>query len=249
MRAVVFVRRTGAKGAGHVGWAFECGDGTFNVGSIENPRHSLRTRPSQMGFWAERIADPIAPMRSRAYTHFKLIDVAPANPGFAGQVVAWLGRRPYDLFGHNCMNATYDVLRAFGLKGLPAPAHHWEPNHWFNHVRGCEYGIGAHDVILDLHSGARDIDVDPVSDAASIRSAPFQALIPAQPRWRIPHTPEWHALQREMAAAPPMPYARRAGHFYAEHIAEMCRWLGWAARRACSRTAWRRSSRRSTHIP
>ena len=68
MCAVVFVRRTGARGLGHVGWAFECGDGTFDAGSVENPRHSLRTSPHDMGFWTIRTHDPIKPMRKRRYT-------------------------------------------------------------------------------------------------------------------------------------------------------------------------------------
>lgn len=234
MRAIVFVRRTGAKGAGHVGWAFECSDGTFNVGSIENPRHSLRTKPGQMGFWAKSVHDPIAPMRRRAYTHFKLIDISQADPRYAQGVVAWLSRRPYDLFGHNCMNATYDVLRAFGVGPLPAPAHHWEPNHWFNHVYGREYRIDSQDVILDLHSGKRVAGDLAMSDVTSLNSAPLQPIIPVQPRWRIPHTPEWHDLQREIAAAPPMPSAEHQPDSCANRIAEVWRRLGQIARRVRS---------------
>ncbi|MGZ3643359.1 MAG: hypothetical protein ACXVCM_05855 [Ktedonobacteraceae bacterium] len=37
-RAVVFVRRLGANGLGHIGWAFEWNNGWFNTGSVENKK-------------------------------------------------------------------------------------------------------------------------------------------------------------------------------------------------------------------
>lgn len=226
MRAVVFVRRTGADGAGHVGWAFDCGDGTFNVGSIENPHHTLRTLPDQMGFWVVKERDPIEPMRQRAYTHFKLIEVGDSHPTFARQVVAWLGARPYDLFGHNCMNATYDVLRAFGAAPLPAPARHWEPNHWFNHIRGREYRIDTQNVSFERQSGRRSVDLFSMPDAASLSDEPPSEIVPAQPSWRTPETPEWRALQHEMAAAPPMPPGARRQHRSRRLLSHIWRWLG-----------------------
>src|SRR5690349_1767561 len=66
-KAVVFLRRSGADGIGHVGWAFDNADGTFTTGSIENPRHTFYTNPHDMGFWVVRVRDPISPMRARRY--------------------------------------------------------------------------------------------------------------------------------------------------------------------------------------
>jgi len=211
MRAIVFVRRSGAKGAGHVGWAFDCGDGTFGVGSIENPRHSLRTLPQQMGFWSVRTDNPFVPMRQRAYTEYKLLAIEPAEPGFAWQVVAWLSHQPYEVFYHNCMNATYDVLRAFGVAHLPAPAHHWEPNHWFDHVPGPA-------IALEPGGAAASAPVrpSPVLSRKHLPIGDLDSIQPATPPWRTANTREWRALQQAMAAAPPMPGraakpARRAG--------------------------------------
>ena len=226
MRALVFVRRTGADGAGHVGWAFDCGDGTFNVGSIENPHHSLRTQPARMGFWAIEGRDPIEPMRQRAYTHFKLIEVDDSRPTFARQVVAWLGARPYDMFGHNCMNATYDVLRAYGVAPLPAPAHHWEPNHWFDHIQGREYRIDSQNVIAEGQIGKRSVDLFALPDAASLSDELPSDITPAQPSWRTPETPEWHALQRDMAAALAMPPTARRQHRSQGLLSYIWHWLG-----------------------
>jgi hypothetical protein len=153
-----------------------------------------------MGFWAVRTADPISPMRQRAYTDYKLLEIEPASPVFAWRVVAWLSHQPYEVFYHNCMNATYDVLRAFGAADLPAPAHHWEPNHWFNHVPGPA-------VALDAGGAAASIPLFPQPAHAS--EQPWHRgvgqLQPAVPPWRAANTREWRALQRAMAAAPPMP--------------------------------------------
>lgn len=206
--AVVFVRRSGARGIGHVGWAFDCGDGTFNAGSVENPRHTLRTPPVNMGFWTIRTADPIDPMRKRSYDEFKLITLDQGDPAYAWQVVAWVSQQPYEVIGRNCMDVTYDVLRALGVAHLPVPAHHWEPNHWFNHVHGQHYRIDADDVTLES-DGHRPTLIGPVlPDREILIDRPLAGVTPAVPRWRIANTPEWHEFQAAMAAAPPMPAAK-----------------------------------------
>jgi hypothetical protein len=205
MRAAVFVRRSGADGVGHVGWAFEGADGTFCTGSIENPGHTLISSPRDMGFWALRTLDPIAPMRGRRYTDFKLITLDDPQPLVAWRVVAWVSRHSYDVFGHNCMNATYDVLRSYGVPRLPAPAHHWEPNHWFNHVDGRVYRIDD-DAVQLATSGARNTPVGPELPDLNVLLAELPAVLPAVvPAWRIADTPDWHALQAELAAMPPPP--------------------------------------------
>ena len=158
-----------------------------------------------MGFWTVRTHDPIAPMRERAYNEFKVIDLDRGNSIYAWQVVAWVSRKPYDIFGRNCMDITYDVLRAFGVPHLPAPAHHWEPNHWFNHVQGRHYRIDAADVALEADvRGRSPVDLE-LPDIDSVLSSPPQGIEPAQPRWRTVNTPEWLELHAAMAAAPAMP--------------------------------------------
>ncbi|HBC17595.1 MAG TPA: hypothetical protein DC022_02300 [Alcanivorax sp.] len=45
------------------------------------------------------------------------------------------------MFGRNCMNSTYDILRAFSRGGhfngkiLPSPDFNWIPNGWFNAIQ------------------------------------------------------------------------------------------------------------------
>ncbi len=127
--AAVFVRRSGAHGAGHVGWCFAYGDDAFNAGSVENPQGTLFASPEDAGFWAVRIRDPLSPMRLRGYDEFKTFKLKQGRPFDALRIVLWVRRQGYDVFGRNCMDATYDILRTFGVQDLPVPARYWEPNH------------------------------------------------------------------------------------------------------------------------
>ena len=184
MQAMIFVRPSGADGVGHVGWGIDCGDGTFHVGSIENPHHWLRSGPRTMGFWQVRTADPYSPMLARRYTTLKCLEVPLANPSGALRVVAWLSTRPYDIVLHNCMNATYDVLRAYGVASLPLPFRHWEPNGWFHAV----------------HAPARPLGVPPAQATLACIDMPWNAT-PEAPAWRVRSTAEHHAFQQALAAS------------------------------------------------
>jgi hypothetical protein len=204
-RAVVFLRRSGADGIGHVGWAFDNGDGTFTAGSIENPRHSLHTNSRAMGFWAVRARDPIQPMRARRYNEFKVIDLRQGDLSTATRVVKWVSRQPYEIIGHNCMNATYDVLRAYGVDRLPVPAHHWEPNHWFDHVQGQHYQIDTDGVNLESDGRAATAIGPDQADVASLFSDDSSPIEPLQPDWRTPNTSAWREFEAARAAASLVP--------------------------------------------
>lgn len=199
MRAVVFVRRSGARGLGHAGWAFDCGDGSFCAGSVENPLHHLRTPPRDDGFWALRTRNPVEPMRQRRYTDFKVISLESANIARAWRTVAWLSSRPYDVFGHNCMDATYDVLRAYGIAGLPVPAHHWEPNHWFDRVHAPRYHIDDASVMFE--PSGTGLPGIPLPDLESLITAAPTGIAPETPSWRAPQHPDWQQFQKELHAA------------------------------------------------
>jgi hypothetical protein len=201
-KAVVFLRRSGADGIGHVGWAFDNSDGTFTAGSIENPRHSLHTNPRKMGFWAVRTRDPIDPMRDRRYNEFKVIDLGQGDQNDAIRVVKWVSRQPYEIVGHNCMNATYDVLRAYGVDRLPVPAHHWEPNHWFDRVQGQHYQIDATDVQIESDTHAAASSGPAQADVESLFADDSDSIEPLQPAWRTANTSAWREFQSALADAP-----------------------------------------------
>lgn len=202
--AIAFVRRTGADGIGHVGWAFTDDDDIFSVGSVENPHHTLRTRPQQMGFWVLRTRDPVAPMQARGYTELKVINLRLGDPVYAWQVVTWHRRKPYDIIGRNCMDVTYDVLRAFGVADLPVPAHHWEPNHWFDHLHGRHYSIDRDEIVLlPKHS-----HISPTATRLAQntrRSFALRGIASAIPAWRRANTWEWIRLHADLAVAHLLP--------------------------------------------
>jgi hypothetical protein len=75
-------------------------------------------------------------MRFRDYDLFKLLDVANPDPGAADGTVAWVATQPYVVVLRNCMDATYDVLRSYGVSGLPLPMLEITPNNWFDRLSG-----------------------------------------------------------------------------------------------------------------
>ncbi|MFN8488373.1 MAG: hypothetical protein U0350_12315 [Caldilineaceae bacterium] len=208
-RAIVFLRRHAAHGIGHVGWAFLDEKELFNAGAVENPLGALYTSANEMGFWTKRTRNPIPPMRARRYDEFKVLELAHADPAYARRVVAWVRKQPYEVIHRNCMDATYDVLRAYGLTHLPVPAHHWEPNHWFACVEGEHYLIDGDGVALEndqIHPAALGA-IEP--DLESLGEMPAGEEEPAPPTWRIPGTVEAAVFEATMRTAPPMPTNRQ----------------------------------------
>jgi hypothetical protein len=140
-RAVVFLRRGPV---GHVGWAFEYPDGSWNVGAVENPHHTWLTPARRMGWWTSRVKEPLAPMRDHHYDVYKVIRVHNAHAASAEQKTLEVREHPFEIVGANCEDDVYQILTAFGAQ-LPSPAHpqNWTPMAWFKHPPGEEAGISA----------------------------------------------------------------------------------------------------------
>ena len=153
-RAMVFIRRMGATGLGHIAWAFEWYNGWFNAGSVENATNKPYAMPEEMGFWAMHTLDPIATMqkRSSTYNEYKLFYVSQPRPKEAWRTVVWESRQPYVVLRHNCNDVAYDVLRAYGTTELLDPAQEHVPNDWYDALPGRSYTIAEHPVIpVQLH--------------------------------------------------------------------------------------------------
>jgi uncharacterized membrane protein HdeD (DUF308 family) len=153
-RAVVFVRRRGANGLGHIGWAFEWKNGWFNTGSVENRTNKPYAKPEEMGFWTAHTLDPIATMRGQnsQYDEYKLLYIAQPRPKDAWKTAIWESREPYVALRHNCNDVAYDILQAYGANELVDPAEQHVPNDWFDALPGESYAIAEHPVIpLRLH--------------------------------------------------------------------------------------------------
>jgi hypothetical protein len=135
--ARVYVRRTGAHGAGHVGWAFTVASGSWEAGAVE--RGGIITPPLADGFWSEELIDPSPRMLALNYHAYKELDVPFPNVAAAREQEARVDRRMFSIARHNCMNDTFDVLTAYGAV-LPDPDNisDWRPNDWYRAVVGEE---------------------------------------------------------------------------------------------------------------
>jgi uncharacterized membrane protein HdeD (DUF308 family) len=148
-RAVVFVRRLGATGLGHIAWAFEWHNGWFNTGSVENKKNKPFVIPEEMGFWTAHSLNPIATMfkQNSTYDEYKLFYIAQPRPKEAWKTAIWESRQPYSALRHNCNDVAYDILRAYGVNELLDPAQEHVPNDWYDALPGPSYQIAEHPAI------------------------------------------------------------------------------------------------------
>lgn len=151
-RALIFLRRSGASGLGHIGWAFEWDNGWWNVGSVENYGNHAFAPVGQTDFWTTHTTNPVEIMltREKAYDEYKVFVVARPQPKAAWKVVVWASRQPYWVVHRNCVDTTYDVLRAYGLSDLPDPVTEYAPNDWYDSLEGYSYSARAYST-LPLH--------------------------------------------------------------------------------------------------
>ncbi|MFN2463864.1 MAG: hypothetical protein ABR573_08195 [Candidatus Dormibacteria bacterium] len=134
-RARVYNRRTGANGAGHVGWGFLVEDGLWEVGAVENG--GTITPPGRSGYWALVMEDPNPRMFTLKYDTFKEFEVASPSIALARVEESEVSRRFFNLVLHNCMQDTYNVLTAYGAN-LPLINKRWDfkPNDWYDLLQG-----------------------------------------------------------------------------------------------------------------
>jgi len=178
MRASVFVRHHSGDEMGHVGWAFESGDGRIHAGSVENHSGHFFSPSQGDGFWSAVTADPLPLMLRRQYDEVKWVDVEAPDPVSAARVVLWIKQQAYRAAFRNCEDDVYDVLRAYGVRNLPAPAWHWLPNRWFRLFPGEPVPIARFKWQTEPHPPG------PVMDASE--------LTPLRPKWRQPLRGEFH---------------------------------------------------------
>lgn len=151
-RALIFLRRSGASGLGHVGWAFEWDNGWWNVGSVENYGNHAFTPAGQADFWAAHTTNPVEIMltREKAYDEYKMFFVTKPQPKEAWKVVVWASRQPYWVVHRNCVDTTYDILRTYGLPNLPDPVTEYAPNDWYDSLGSRSYPASVYPM-LPLH--------------------------------------------------------------------------------------------------
>ena len=134
-RARVYNRRTGARGQGHVGWAFLVEDGLWEAGAVE--RGGTITPPGKSGYWSNVMPDPNPRMALLNYDTYKEFDVQSPSISSARVAEAEVSRRFFNLVLHNCMQDTYTVLVAYGAY-FPKINKRWDfkPNDWYDLLAG-----------------------------------------------------------------------------------------------------------------
>ena len=148
--AVVFLRRDGAPlppgCAGHVGWAFRQGDGTYMFGSTENTGGWPIVLPGgDNGAWhaEESLQDAIDAMSARNYDAYKVAVFRDPHADAALACVAVVEASGYTAAGNNCLDHCCAVLKAYGQPDLPWPSTHPSPNDWFAAYNGEFHNIGT----------------------------------------------------------------------------------------------------------
>ncbi len=194
LRALVFVRRSGANGLGHVAWAFEWPNGWFNAGSVENPSGAPFAPVEKMGGWMAHTRDLTATMIRQIvpYDEFKVLFVE--NPRFiaAWRTAVWVSRMPYSAQRRNCVDSVYDVLRAYGVESLRDPAQRSIPYEWYDAIPGPSYRIADHPEIPVRWSRVSDFFERRLRDIPLVISPRAHA---SEPAWRAMGGRAWHELR------------------------------------------------------
>lgn len=150
--ACVFVKPDGAQKFGHVGWGFRAaGTDRWVYGAVENPTGKLYTPPGgDIGAWhAEGTYDRMLSDMSRdahypgnsehPYSRYRCTDSATHDTKAARAMIRTVESRGFlvgvdpktgRLTSRDCLDATYDVLKAYRTEDLPRAAKLSVPNVW-----------------------------------------------------------------------------------------------------------------------
>jgi hypothetical protein len=188
-RGAAFVRFEGADGLGHVGWGFDVSATTVNLGAVENPSGQTTSPARDDGYWDSFMQNPIPTMASKGYNYLKYVNLAKARPFSAYRVAKWIGTIDYKALGRNCLDDTYDVLRAYGVPELPPPADTLLPNVWFDLFAATSASVQGFDWAKITLTGLRH------QIAVALRTT----LPPLEPTWRRAGHPDEINLQQQIA--------------------------------------------------
>lgn len=203
MRVAAFIRYSGANGLGHVGWSFDFDASQVNAGSVENPLGTPTCDPTDMGYWDVFCSDPIPEMAEKRYDALKYVDQTQADPSGAYRVAQWIKSLPYCVFGRNCLDDTYDVLRAYGVVGLPPPSNEWLPREWFEKLNATQASLVGFKWSNRPAASVLSLATLPLKDEV------FSQLFPLMPSWRDPGSNDWHDLQTQLAEVSRSPYVQQ----------------------------------------
>ena len=93
-----------------------------------------------IGYWDRRVdheAQMFELFKQRGYHAYKKAKVASTNAGAALAKAHEHAQSGYAAIGNNCLDHTFRVLEAYGVKDLPWPLSHGSPNEWFALFNGA----------------------------------------------------------------------------------------------------------------
>ena len=138
--AIIAIRTNSPPIVGHIGVGYQNSNGNYLCGAVEGKDYQPIITPGyDNGAWikaCQDIEEVKSAFRSRGYNSIKVISVDSPNPENAGSVIQYFVNRGYDLANNNCLTATDEVLRAYGVRDLPNPT---TPNSYYNQISGAEY--------------------------------------------------------------------------------------------------------------
>jgi hypothetical protein len=144
-KACIVIRHSGAHHAGHIGWAFETSKDYYTFGAVED-----KSSDGSAGWWRwGSRTDMLSAFQHRGhpggpYDAIKCIEVAQPNPDSARDVASTMPDRSkhYSLLTKNCLNATYDVIHAYGATRIPTPSgFDRAPNLYYKAFKGQETSL------------------------------------------------------------------------------------------------------------
>lgn len=150
--ACVFVKPDGAQKFGHVGWGFRItGTNRWEYGAVENPTNKLYTPPGgNIGAWhaqgtyaqmlSEMSRDAHYPGKStHPYSRYRCTGSSTSDVARARAMIGTVEARGFlvgidpktgELTSRDCLDATYDVLKAYRTRHLTPSPHLNIPNVW-----------------------------------------------------------------------------------------------------------------------
>jgi hypothetical protein len=192
MRAAVYVRYHSGDGFGHVAWAFDWSPHLVSVGAVENHSGAFDTPAARMGFWNAFTPDPTPRMGELLYDDVKYVDLDEVRPVKAYRVALWIKNQPFRAIHRNCLDDTYDVLRAYGVRHLDPPSRDLIPKEWFKRFPGTL----AH--VSDFRWDENRTVAPPFNEKQARGLEPVEGnpniLKPLRPSWRRPWHPKFHLL-------------------------------------------------------
>lgn len=144
-RAYVFLRKDGAPlpggHAGHIGWGVRLAPGgPYFCGSTENQSgHPWVPPGGDNGWWGQEAATEEAMVqlfKERSYDAYKWATVRTCDAAAARQEAERQQGAGYAGLRNNCLDHSYQVLEAYGLKDLPWLQTHPAPSDWFAQFNG-----------------------------------------------------------------------------------------------------------------